>query len=313
MAGAGPRNQTMSLPLALDLDFSVPAGVCARVSPLVRRIVADNPGPITFTGTCSYIVGHREVAVIDPGPDSPGHVAALLEATLGETITHILVSHTHKDHSPAARALKAATGAPILGCSAHRFARPLGPGEFNSLEASADAEHRPDRELREGDVVEGADWRLETLETPGHMANHLCFAFPNEMALFSADHVMAWATTVVGPPDGAMSAYMASLDKLRERDETIYWPGHGGPVTEPRRFVRALAHHRRQREASILNRLSAGDRTVASMVSTIYQGLAPGLQGAACLSVFAHLEDLVARGVVTTDSPPTLGSHYRLA
>lgn len=303
----------MSQPLDLNTDFSVPAGVCVRVSPLVRRIVAGNPGPITFTGTCSYIVGNGDVAVVDPGPDLPAHVAALLEATRGETVTHILVSHTHKDHSPAARALKAVTGAPILGCSAHRFARPLGPGETNALEASADAEHRPDRELSEGDVVEGAKWRLETVETPGHMANHLCFALPDERTLFSADHVMAWATTVIGPPDGAMSAYMASLDKLRGRDETIYWPGHGGPVLEPQRFVRALAHHRRQREASILNRLSAGDRTVAAMVSTIYQGLAPGLQGAAGLSVFAHLEDLVARGVVATDGPPTLGSDYRLA
>jgi glyoxylase-like metal-dependent hydrolase (beta-lactamase superfamily II) len=303
----------MSATLDLDLDFSVPAGICVQVSPLVRRVVADNPGPITFTGTCSYIVGSSEVAIIDPGPDSPSHVAALLDATRGETITHILVSHTHKDHSPAARALQSATGAPILGCSAHRFARPLGPGELNPLEASGDVEHRPDRELREGDAVEGGNWRLETIETPGHMANHLCFALPDERALFSADHVMAWATTVVGPPDGAMSAYMASLDKLRDRDETIYWPGHGGPVTEPRRFVRALAHHRRQREASILNRLSAGDRTVGAMVSAIYQGLAPGLQGAAGLSVFAHLEDLVGRGVVATDGAPTLASHYRLA
>lgn len=303
----------MSAPLALDLDFTAPAGRPMRVSPLVRRIIADNPGPITFTGTCSYIVGNGEVAVIDPGPDSSGHVAALLEATRDETITHILVSHTHKDHSPAARALQAATGAPILGCSAHRFARPLAPGEANPLEASADAEHRPDRELREGDAVEGRDWRLETLETPGHMANHLCFALAQEQALFSADHVMAWATTVVGPPDGAMGAYMASLEKLRGRDETVYWPGHGGPVTEPQRFLRALAHHRRQREASILNRVSAGDDTVPMLVGAIYDGLAPGLHGAAGLSVFAHLEDLVARGVVHTEGPPTLTSRYRLA
>jgi glyoxylase-like metal-dependent hydrolase (beta-lactamase superfamily II) len=240
-------------------------------------------------------------------------VAALIEATRGETITHILVSHTHKDHSPAARALQAATGAPILGCSVHRFARPLAPGEPNPLEASADAEHRPDRELREGDAVEGRSWRLETLETPGHMANHLCFALVQEQALFSADHVMAWATTVVGPPDGAMGAYMASLDKLRGRNETVYWPGHGGPVTEPQRFVRALAHHRRQREASILNRVSAGDETVPALVAAIYDGLAPGLRGAAGLSVFAHLEDLAERGVVRTDGPPTLTSRYRLA
>jgi glyoxylase-like metal-dependent hydrolase (beta-lactamase superfamily II) len=301
----------MSDDLRFDTDFSVPAGVCVRVSPLIRRIVANNPGPITFTGTCSYIMGKGSVAVVDPGPDLPDHVAALLDAVRGETVTHIFVSHTHRDHSPAARAIKAATGAPILGCSAQRLARPLALGEANPLEASGDWDHRPDRELKDGDVVEGRSWRLEAVETPGHMANHLCFALPEENILFSADHVMAWATTVVGPPDGSMSDYMASLDKVRRRGEAIYWPGHGGPVTDPQRFVRALAHHRRQREVSILNRIVAGDRTVPVIVSAIYQGLAPGLRGAAGLSVFAHLEDLVARGVVATDGPPTLESEYR--
>lgn len=303
----------MSHDLAFDTAFAAPAERCLRLSPLVRRIVADNPGPFTFTGTCTYIVGEGEVAVIDPGPDLPGHVAAVLEATRGETVTHIVVSHTHRDHSPAARTLKVATGAPILGCGVHRSARPLGDGESNLFESGGDVDHRPDRELREGDLVEGAGWRLETIETPGHLANHLCFALPAENALFSADHVMAWSTTVVGPPGGAMGAYMASLEKLRDRDETIYWPGHGGPVTDPQRLLRALAHHRRQREASILNRLVAGDRTIPAMVPTIYQNLAPSLAGAAGLSVFAHLEDLVARGVVATDGPPTLAGEYRLA
>jgi len=301
----------MDLPLELDRDFSAPAGTCMQVSPLVRRIVAPNPGPMTFTGTCSYIVGTGRVAVIDPGPDLAGQVEALLEATRGEAITHILVTHTHRDHSPAARALQRATGAPILGCGPHRPARPLGPGDADRIEAGGDPEHRPDRELREGDVVEGETWRLETIETPGHTANHLCFALPQEGALFSGDHVMGWSTTVIGPPEGAMGAYMASLEKLRGREETVYWPGHGGPVTEPQRFVRALAHHRRQREVSILNRLAAGDRTVPEMVSAIYEGLAPGLQGAAGLSVLAHLEDLVGRGVVATDGAPTLAGHYR--
>jgi glyoxylase-like metal-dependent hydrolase (beta-lactamase superfamily II) len=299
--------------LAFDLEFPVGAGECLDVSPLVRRIVAGNPGPYTFTGTCSYIVGRGQVAVIDPGPDLPGHVAALLDAVRHETVTDIVVSHTHRDHSPAARALKTATGARIVGCGVHRSARPLAEGETSTLEASADLDHRPDLELFEGDAVEGPDWRLEAVETPGHMANHLAFALPQERALFSADHVMAWATSVVAPPDGSMSAFMASLDKLRERDEVLYWPGHGGPVREPQRFVRALAHHRRQREASILNRLAAGDRTVQAIVPAIYQGLKPALMGAAGLSVFAHLEDLVARGLVATDGPPTLTGEYRLA
>jgi glyoxylase-like metal-dependent hydrolase (beta-lactamase superfamily II) len=299
--------------LTFDLDFPVGAGACVQVSPLARRVVAGNPSPYTFKGTNSYIVGKGKVAIIDPGPDLPQHVRALLDAVRGETVTHIVVSHTHRDHSPASRAVKAATGAPIVGCGVHRSARPLGEGEANMLEASADSEYRPDLELAEGDAVEGPGWRLEAVETPGHMANHLCFALPQARALFSADHVMAWSTSIVAPPDGSMSDFMASLDKLRGRDEAIYWPGHGGPVKEPQRFVRALAHHRRQREASILNRLAAGDRTIGEIVPAIYQGLNPALRGAAGLSVFAHLEDLVARGLVASDGPPMLQGEYRLA
>ncbi|WP_245410957.1 MBL fold metallo-hydrolase [Microvirga flavescens] len=303
----------MSDDLVFDTGFTTPSGECARLSPLVRRIVAGNPGPITFTGTCSYIVGNGRVAIIDPGPDLADHVEALLNAVRGETVTHILVSHTHRDHSPAARAIKEATGALIVGCSAHRSARPLALGEANMLEASSDKDYAPEQELFEGDTVEGPGWRLSAVATPGHMANHLAFALPEERTLFSADHVMAWSTTVVAPPDGAMSDYMASLEKLRAREDEIYWPGHGGPVREPQRFLRALALHRRQREASILNRLREGDRAIPAIVAAIYQGLKPALIGAAGLSVFAHLEDLVARGIVRTDGEPTLTSEYRLA
>lgn len=303
--------------MADDLTFDIrppaQAGECVRVSPLVRRVVADNPGPITFTGTCSYIVGRGRVAIIDPGPDQPAHVAALLDAVRNETVTHILVTHTHKDHSPAARAIKDATGALLVGCSPHRSARPLFEGEVNMLETSSDRDYAPDRELAEGDVISGPGWSLSALATPGHMANHLAFALPEEKALFSGDHVMAWSTTVVAPPDGSMSDFMASLDKLKGREEAVYWPGHGGPVQDPRRFVRALIHHRRQREVSILNRLAAGDRTIPAIVAAIYQGLKPALVGAAGLSVFAHLEDLVAKGQVTTEGMPSLDSEYRLA
>ena len=302
----------MAEDLVFDTSFDAPAGACVRLSRLVRRVVAGNPGPVTFTGTCSYIVGTGEVAIIDPGPDLPGHVEALLDAVRAETVTHIVVSHTHRDHSPAARAIRAATGAPIVGCGPHRNARALGAGEVNFLEASVDLDHAPERVLAEGDAIEGPGWSLVAVETPGHMANHLALALPQERALFSADHVMAWSTTVIAPPDGQMSAFMASLDKLRSRDEAVYWPGHGGPVREPRRFVRALIHHRRQREASILNRLAAGDRRITEIVAAIYQGLHPALRAPAGLSVFAHLEDLVARGVVATEGAPTLDGEYRV-
>ncbi len=299
--------------LSFDVRPPAQSGECLRVSPLVRRIVAGNPGPITFTGTCSYIVGNGEVAIIDPGPELPDHIDALLEAVRGETVSHILVTHTHRDHSPAARAIQAATGARIVGCGAHRSARPLFTGEVNTLEASSDKDYVPDQKMVEGDAIQGDGWTLEAIETPGHMANHLAFRLAEEKALFSGDHVMAWSTTVVAPPDGSMSDFMASLDKLKGRDEAVYWPGHGGPVQEPQRLVRALIHHRRQREASILNRLNAGDRTIPDIVAAIYQGLNPALVGAAGLSVFAHLEDLVAKGQAATDGLPGLESEYRPA
>ncbi|HEX2727353.1 MAG TPA: MBL fold metallo-hydrolase, partial [Beijerinckiaceae bacterium] len=253
----------MSDDLVFDRDFSAPAGDCIALSPLMRRIVAPNPGPFTFTGTCSYVVGRGRVAIIDPGPDLAAHVAALLAAVRGESVTHIVVSHTHRDHSPAARALKAATGAPIVGCSRHRAARV--PGTGDRLEVSGDVEHAPDQELREGDAVTGPGWTLQALETPGHLANHLCFVLPEDNALFSADHVMAWSTSVVAPPGGSMRDYMAYLAKLTRRGERVYWPGHGGPVRDPQPYVAALIAHRRGREAAILARIAAGDRTIGAM------------------------------------------------
>jgi glyoxylase-like metal-dependent hydrolase (beta-lactamase superfamily II) len=301
----------MSDPIAFDTQFQVEADRCVRLTPLVRRIVAGNASAFTFTGTCSYIVGNGTVAVIDPGPDNPRHTEALLEAVRGETVSHILVSHTHRDHSPGARALKDATGAMIVGCGPHTPARPLGMDETNPLEASGDLAFFPEWRMSDGDTVQGPGWSLAAVETPGHTMNHLCFALPEETALFSADHVMAWSTSIVAPPDGSMAAYLESLEKLRGRPETVFWPGHGGPVSDPQRFVRALIHHRRQREASILNRLDAGDRTIPQIVGSIYQGLKPALMGAAGLSVFAHLEDLVARGDVLTDGDPTIDADYR--
>lgn len=299
--------------LAFDLDFSPPVDGVVELSPLVRRIVAGNPSPFTFKGTCSYIVGRGTVALIDPGPALPAHVDALLKAVSGETVSHIVVTHTHMDHSPGARLVQAATGAPIVGCGPHHASRPLADGEANTMEGSGDRDHVPDHQMREGDAVTGPGWTLAAVETPGHTANHLAFALPEEEALFSADHVMGWSTTVVGPPDGSMTDFMASLEKLRTRSERIYWPGHGGPVRDPQRFVRALIGHRRAREASIMARLKAGDRSIGEIVPLIYPGLKPQLLRAAGLSTFAHLEDLVHRGLVRTDGAPRLDGEYRPA
>ncbi|KPF62863.1 MBL fold metallo-hydrolase [Bosea sp. AAP35] len=304
----------MSDEIEFDRSATTPPGEVARLSPLVRRVIAGNGGPMTFTGTCSYIVGQGRVAIIDPGPDDPAHVARLLAAVAGETVSHIVVTHTHRDHSPAVPALKAATGAIVVGCGSHRAARELAEGEINRLDAAADRDYAPDSEMGHGDAITGPGWSLTAVATPGHTANHLAFTLAEEQTLFSGDHVMAWSTSIVAPPDGSMAAYMASIETLRGMEQALYWPGHGGPVTEPQRFLRGLVQHRRQRESAILSRLRAGDERIADMVPPIYQGLAPALHGAAALSVLAQIEDLVAHGIVQCDEVlPSLTSRYRLA
>jgi glyoxylase-like metal-dependent hydrolase (beta-lactamase superfamily II) len=276
------------------------AGEPVRVSPLVRRLIANNPSPFTFTGTCSYLVGRDELAIIDPGPLDESHIEALLRAVDGRRVAHIVVTHTHRDHSPAAARIKAATGAPIVG--AHPYRPRTGVvGAFKGLDASHDLAYAPDRPLDDGARIEGTGYTLEVVATPGHAANHLCFALREENCLFSGDHVMAWSTSIVAPPDGSMGDYMASLAKVRDRDEAIFWPGHGGPVREPRRWTRALAYHRRQREASILARVEAGDATASQIVARVYENLKPALVVAATLSTLAHLEELAARGLVTME------------
>ncbi|CAA2157746.1 Hydroxyacylglutathione hydrolase [Methylobacterium brachiatum] len=295
-------------------DRSLPeSGHMEQVAPLIRRRIAPNGGPFTATGTCTYVVGHGRVAIIDPGPDESTHIDALLADLGDEQVEVIVVTHTHRDHSPGARLLAARTGASIVGCGPHRAARALAEGEAPMLDASSDQAHAPARVMAEGQTVSGPGWTLVAVETPGHTMNHLAFALPEGEALFSGDHVMAWNTTIVAPPDGEMRAYMASLEKLRGRSETIYWPGHGGPVREPARLVRCLLGHRRQREAAICARLAAGDSRIPEVVAAIYQGLDPRLRGAAALSVFAHLEDLVGRGLVVCDGPPRLDSAYAAA
>jgi len=300
-------------PLVFDRAFEPRHGEAVRLSPLVRRVVANNPGPFTFHGTNTFLVGTSEIAVIDPGPDDPAHVEAILRAAGDAPIVAILATHTHRDHSPAAVALKAATGAPIHGEGPHRPARELALGEVNPLDASGDHDFAPDVVLADGDVVTGAGWTLEAIATPGHTTNHLCFALREEAAIFTGDHVMAWSTSIVAPPDGLMRDYMASLDRLAARAEDLYHPAHGASIAEGRPFVAGLKRHRQGRAAAALAALGRGPATIPEMVATIYADTDPRLHGAAALSLFAQVEDLVARGEVVCDGVPSLSSVYRLA
>src|SRR5438477_482837 len=299
--------------IPFDKSFNLAPGKVEEVMPGLRRLVANNPGPFTFKGTMTYIVGHGQVAVIDPGPDDERHVASILDAVRGETVTHILVTHTHRDHSPAAARVKAATGATVYAEGPHRPARAFHVGETERLDAGGDQAFRPDVALADGAVVSGRGFTFEAVATPGHTANHMAFAYKEAQVLLSGDHVMAWSTTVVAPPDGAMSDYMASLEKLGRRNEQIYFPGHGEKVRDAPRFVAACIRHRQGREASILHRLEKGAADIPTIVRAVYIGLDPRLTGAAGLSVLAHLEDLVARGVVATDGPASISGVYRLA
>jgi glyoxylase-like metal-dependent hydrolase (beta-lactamase superfamily II) len=279
-----------------------PTETLSTLSNRVRRVLAPNASAYTATGTCTYLVGKGQVAVIDPGPHDEQHLAQLLHVLAHETLTHILVTHTHKDHSSGALALQKATGALIVGCAPHHSARPLWRGEINRLEASADVDYRPHQSLKTGDVIEGKDWTLEALETPGHTANHLCFALKEEKVLFSGDHVMAWSTSMIAPPDGDMMAYMNSLALLKDRDDVRYWPGHGGAVEQPKRYVSAILTHRRQREAAILEHLKRQDASIGEIVNALYEGLSPPLKKAAALTVFAHLESLIAQQSITVQN-----------
>ncbi|RJT40076.1 MBL fold metallo-hydrolase [Mesorhizobium waimense] len=299
--------------LKFDTSFDPAYGQAVTVAPDVQRITARNPSPFTFHGTNSYLVGRDTLAVIDPGPDEDAHLETLLEAIGQRPVSHIFVSHTHRDHSPLAARLKARTDAIVLAEGPHRPARPLRIGEVNPLDASADMAFAPDVALQDDTLVHGDGWAIRTVLTPGHAANHAAFALEGSGVLFSADHVMAWATSIVAPPDGAMADYMASLDRLIERGDRLLLPGHGGPVTAPLSFMRGLKTHRKMRERAILERIRGGDRTIKEMVAAIYRETDPRLHGAAGLSVLAHLEDLVARGLVATEGDPAIDGVFRPA
>lgn len=289
-------------------DFEAPYGEPVTVSPLIRRVLARNPGPFTFKGTSTAIVGHGRVAVIDPGPDDPAHLAALRRALAGETVTHILVTHTHRDHSSAAHALQAWCGAPTYGFGPHPNAAGAG-----GIEEGADRVFMPDRRVTDGMRIAGAGFAFACVHTPGHIGNHVCYALEEEKALFSGDHVMAWSTSVIAPPDGDMAAYFASLEKLLARDDRIYWPAHGGPVRDPPTFVAAYLAHRKAREAQIAALVADGVATVPDIAARAYTGLDPRLGPAARLSVLAHLVKLCEEGRVIGEPGPTPDAYFRPA
>jgi len=296
--------------LPLDRTFDPRYGEAVAISPLLRRVLAPNPGPFTFHGTGTYIVGHGRVAVIDPGPLLDAHVDALCRALDGETVTHILVTHTHNDHSPAALPLQRATGAPIFAFGPH------GAGKRSAgiaVEEGGDMAFEPDVLLADGEVIAGDGWTLDCVYTPGHTSNHLCFGLREERCLFSGDHVMGWSTTVIVPPDGDMAQYLTSLSRLQRRDDVRYYPTHGTSIEAPAVFLARLVEHRHARERQIVACLARGIVRIRDMVRVIYSDVEAHLHPAAAMSVLAHLEHMVAGGTVGVDGSATLEAIYRLA
>lgn len=297
------------IPFVREMD--VAHGRVDAVSPLIRRVVAANPGPFTFTGTGTYIVGRAQagagVAVIDPGPPDEAHLAALLAAVEGQAVSHVLVTHTHRDHSPLARPFAEAVGAPVL--AARPPARVVHAS--GALDEDEDDAFAPEVILGGGEVLDGDGWTLEAMATPGHASNHMAFVLREENALFSGDHVMGWSTTVVAPPDGDMTAYMASLEAVIARGFSTIWPTHGAPITEPEPFLAAYRAHRLEREAQILAQLAAGPRRITDMVPVLYAGVDERLWPAAVLSVWAHLIALVRQGRVVAEPEATPQAIYR--
>lgn len=277
--------------LEFDKNFSPDYGEIIALSPLIRRIVAHNPSPFTFYGTGTYIIGTDTVAVIDPGPAIPSHMHALEEALKDLTVSHILVTHNHMDHSPAAHPLKLITGAEI-----YAFETPVSENSDRMAEEGRDVDFRPDHCLKDGEIIKGKDWTVDVVHTPGHLSNHLCFALREEKAFFSGDHVMGWSTSVVVPPDGNMKDYLASLEKLTQRDDKIYYPTHGAPIKEPQAFVRALIEHRHGREKQIIDCIGRGAVTIRQMIDCMYSEIPSYLHPAAACSLTAHLIHMTGEG-----------------
>ncbi len=299
----------VSIPFATESEVAY--GAAVDMAPGLRRVVANNPGKFTYRGTGTYIVGQGEVAIIDPGPDDPDHVASLLAAVRGEKVAALLITHTHRDHSPAGREVAEATGAPAYGFGPH----PGADADDGKSEERGDLEFDPDEVVGHGDVIEGPGWSFECLHTPGHISNHVAYRWREPAGVFTGDHVMGWSTTIIPPPDGNMNDYMASLRLLADHlDDRVYWPTHGPPVTEPHRLVEALYAHRLDRERQILECLAGGPKTIPEMVEVMYADVAPELHEPAGRSVLAHLVALCSAGRThAAGDTATLNSTYELA
>ena len=298
----------VKIPFRRELNFVY--GEVAEVAPGIRRIVAENPSPFTLYGTGTYVVGRGEVAVIDPGPADSAHIAMLLEGLQSESISHILVTHTHTDHSPGCRLLQEHTDAKTYAYGPH------GSGKLEQgvpVEEGGDMDFQPDRLLRDGDVLRGGGWSIECVHTPGHTSNHMCYQLQGEKALFTGDHVMGWSTSIISPPDGDMGAYIASLEKLLERDDERYWPTHGPCIEDPKPHVRAFIAHRRRREEQVLACVGQGVHRIEAMVPLMYKELPEFMYPAAARSVLASVAHLVGDGKLKTDGEVQLAALYRLA
>ncbi|MEZ6022237.1 MAG: MBL fold metallo-hydrolase [Hyphomonadaceae bacterium] len=296
------------IPFVRDMEFAY--GEPQQVSPLIRRVVANNPGPFTYKGTGVYIIGKGEVALLDPGPDTPDNLDMLMRALGDDQLTHIFVTHSHMDHSPAAHPLAKRTGAKVYACDL-----PATPSDEDGvrMEAGDDLSFRPDVGIRDGQRFNGPGWTIEAVSTPGHTASHMAYALLEENALFPGDHIMGWSTTVISPPDGDMSAYINSLSKVRDRNFDVLWPTHGPPVRAVRPFVEAYLAHRMEREAQVLAQLADGKRQIKDMVAVMYADVDKRLHPAACHSVLAHMVRLVKLGRAgCADAEPGVDSEYWL-
>jgi glyoxylase-like metal-dependent hydrolase (beta-lactamase superfamily II) len=300
----------MSAELAFNRNADVDYGVAEEVAPAVRRIVANNPGPYTFLGSNTYLVGRGQVGIIDPGPKDERHLSAIAAATRGERVTHILITHSHRDHCDGARGLQALLGGEILAYGPTGSSR--GAGTLGLGDAFVDPAFVPDRMLRGGDTVKGAGFALDVLHTPGHSPDHLCFALVGQRTVFTGDHVMGWNTTVIAPPEGNMANFLTSLERLLQRHDKIFLPGHGGHIQTPQRVAKAYLMHRRWREQTILACLDDGESVIPRIVARLYGGLDADLKQAAALSVLAHLEFLISRGLVAADGTPGLAGAFSL-